>query len=187
MFQLVDILDLSLFGVGEAKTFQELEAEIANGESVIIWDTDRPIRLVRVVCIHVFAHTGEQLVEDRQEFADGRVRRRGFTGVSEKLKVGEEPLEGAQRALTEELGIDRELPLETLGESWQERWSTSYPGLLSRYNTHTFQVTLPAYLYQAFYIEQQASKRTIFQWRAATCIPNPACPHPNSDPEGDGL
>lgn len=187
MPQLVDILDLSLFGVGPAKTFQELEAEIANGESLIIWDADRPIRLVRVVCVHVFSHTGEQLVEDRQEFTDGRVRRRGMTGVSEKLKVGEAPLEGAKRALTEELGIDRELTLESLGESWRERLSTSYPGLLSRYATYAFRVTLPKWLYQPIYIEQQASKRTIFQWRAANCLPNPAFPHPDSSPEGEGL
>ena len=164
MPKLAEVLDLNQFGQGEAKTFQELEAEIAAGESEIFWEDDRPVRVVHIVCIQVLSPHGETLMEDRQEFADGRVRRRGLEGVSEKLHPGETPLNGVRRALAEELGIQGAVTIESLEQTIEEKESPSYPSLLSRYHKHRFRVVLSLDLYQDFYIEEQASKKTFFQW-----------------------
>lgn len=165
MQKLSEALNLKLFGVGAAKTFDELKAEIACGESEIIWENDRPIRLVQVAQIEVISHVGEMLLEERQEFADGRIRRRKLIGVSEKLQAGEIPIVAARRALVEELGIQTELSIEAIGETLDEKISASYPGLLSRYRRYHFRVILPASLYQSCYIEEQTSKKTFFCWQ----------------------
>lgn len=164
MPKLADVLDLTQFGRGQAKTFQELEAEIAAGESEIFWEGDRPVRVVQIVSVQVLSPQGETLMEDRQEFADGRVRRRGLEGVSEKLQPGETALNGARRALAEELGIQKAVAIESLDQTVEEKESPSYPGLQSRYHKHRFRVMLPLSLYQAFYIEEQSSKKTFFAW-----------------------
>lgn len=164
MPRLADALNLERFGVGEAKTFQELEAEVAAGESQILWEGDRPIRLVHIVCIQVISHDGKRLIEERQEFTDGRVRRRGLEGVSEKLRMNEQPLAGAQRALAEELGITANLDIEPLGNMLEEKESPSYPGFISRYQKYCFRVVLPQALYCDVYIEEQVSKKTFFKW-----------------------
>jgi hypothetical protein len=161
---LAEVLDLDLFGRGEAKTFRELETEIASGESQILWENDRPVRVVQIVCIQVLSPHCETLMEDRQEFADGRVRRRGLEGVSEKLHPGETPLNGVQRALAEELGILSSLTIEPLDQTVEQKESPSYPGLQSRYHKYRFRVVLPPSLYQSLYIEEQISKKTFFAW-----------------------
>jgi hypothetical protein len=169
MRELSEVLNLELFGVGQAKTFDELQAEIACGESEIIWENDRPIRLVQVAYIEVVSHSGEMLLEERQEFADGRIRRRKLMGVSEKLQAGETPIAAAHRALVEELGIETELVTElviaSIRETVDEKISASYPGLLSRYHRYHFRVVLPASLYQSCYVEEQTNKKTFFCWR----------------------
>ena len=165
MLELSDSLDLSLFGIGSAKTFQELEAEIAAGESTIVWEGDRPIRQVQIACVQVRSPDGRTLIEDRQEFTDGRVRRRGLEGVSEKLQTGETPMDAAQRALMEELGIQAVLIIEPMGETVEERFSPSYPGLLSRYWKYRFCTVLPQECYRDTYVEEQASKKTFFTWK----------------------
>jgi hypothetical protein len=164
MPELADVLDLSLFGVGAAKTFAELEAEIQSGECEICWEDDRPIRLIQIVNVHVRSHTGQRLLEDRQEFTDGRVRRRGLVGLAEKLQIGETPAAAAKRALAEELGIEAALEIVPIAEETGERFSDSYPGLLNRHHTHIFQVTLPENLYRSFYVEVQPTKKTFFVW-----------------------
>jgi hypothetical protein len=164
MRSLKDYLDLSLYGTGQAKTWAELEAEIQSGECQIEWQGNRPVRVVKVACIEVLSHQGEQLIEDHQELADGRIRQRGLTKLSEKFKPQESPLAVARRALAEELDIHVDLELEEIGEGLDEKESFSYPGLLSRYHKFFFKVVLPRSLYKTEYIEIQPSKKTIFRW-----------------------
>jgi 8-oxo-dGTP pyrophosphatase MutT (NUDIX family) len=112
-----------------------------------------------------------ELYEDRQEYNDGRVRRRGdFIGsCGEKCKPGESTLSAAQRAISEELGLDP-LPLRFvfLRTATKDADSVSYPGLLTHYETDLYRVNLPLDLYCADgYVEVQPDKRSIFLWRPA--------------------
>lgn len=161
-------LDLSLYGAGQAKTWNDLETEIRSGECLIEWQADRPIRLVKIACIEVLSHKGERLIEAYQELADGRIRQRRLTELAEKFKPHESPLEVARRALAEELGIHEHLAIETLGEAIDERESLSYPGLLSRYYKFLFRVVLPKSLYKPEYVEIQPNKKVVFHWTSCT-------------------
>lgn len=169
MQSLKDYLDLSRYGRGQAKSWDELEAEIREGESHIEWQDGRPIRVVKVACVEVLSHKGERLIEVTQELADGRIRQRGLIGLSEKFKPQEDPDEAARRALAEELGIHEELDFEVMGQAIEEKESVSYPGLLSRYYKFFFRVLFPRLLYKSEYVEVQATKRTIFRWIPFSC------------------
>lgn len=166
---LKDYLDLGRYGRGQAKSWDELEAEIRSGECHIEWQDDRPIRVVKVACVKVLSHKGERLIEVTQELADGRIRQRGLIGISEKFKPQESPLEAARRAMAEELDIHEELEFEVMGEAIEEKESVSYPGLLGRYYKFFFRVVFPPLLYKSEYIEVQATKRTIFKWIPCSC------------------
>lgn len=164
--RLKSVLDLSLYGKGQAKDFESLITEINQGESVIIWEGNKPIRLLQVCRVRVLC--GEQeLYEDRQQFADGRTRKRGIRGLAEKLMPDEAPEVAAVRALKEELGIVEEVPIIPDGTQQEEKESPSYPGLLSRYIFHDFIAQLPPHLHQDEYVEgcNDDVKRTYFTWK----------------------
>lgn len=169
--KLAQALPVDQYGQGAAKTFQQLLKEIEAGETQILWQEERPIRLVSVVMVEV-RHAAQTLVETRQEFADGRVRFRNQPGLSEK-RIGEEaPEVTAARALHEELGLPlhevAKLTLEFCGRQSSERESLSYPGLVSRYDTYVYEVCLPDHLYQPEYVEvAPQGQRTYFGWEQA--------------------
>jgi hypothetical protein len=102
--RLGQVLPLDQYGRGEAKSFQQLSAEITSGETQIRWQDGRPLRLVRIVVLRVCCR-GKTLFEDRQEFPDGRVRRRAIGGLTEKLHPQETHREAVYRALQEELNL----------------------------------------------------------------------------------
>lgn len=167
--QLEEALPLHAYGRGEAKSFQQLLNEIASGEATIAWRDGRPVRLVRIVVLTVRCQ-GKTLIEDRQEFTDGRVRRRGFDSLSEKLHSQENYMAAVYRALQEELSLpDDELTNITtqfLGEEIEKKESPSYPGLESLYEKQRFRVDLPDNFYRPEYIELSSSGlRTYFVWR----------------------
>ena len=128
-------------------------------------------RALSLVSITVISPHGEHLVEDRQVFMDGRVRRRGLDALAEKFKPGEDPTEAARRALEEELGLSPRV-VELLHFSEGSRTekveaSPSYPGLTSVYRTTHFTVTLPLEAYKSDgYVEHQADKCTYFLWQS---------------------
>jgi len=157
-------LNQSLYGVGEAKTFEALLHEIEQSECEIVWEDNRYIRLVQVVLVEVFSSAGK-LVEDRQEFRDGRSRRRGIEGISEKRRRDEDPLDAAKRALQEELGITADIEVKFVQQTTGEKISPSYPGLLSRYTKDLFTCYLPDELIQLEYVEVQDDKQTFFVWK----------------------
>ena len=143
MQDLKSVLPLELYGHGQAKSFQSLLDEIENGESQIIWEENKPIRCLKVCRVKIICLDKElTLYEDRQEFADGRIRQRGFDYLSEKMGVNEASAIATERALKEELGMNQDAlditPIHPDGIDHKEVESPSYPGLLTRYEFHDF-------------------------------------------------
>ncbi len=140
-------VDLDSWGKKGAKTLDELQKEIEEGESVLVEENGELVRKVESAVIGVFYEDLEghkyKLKEDRQVFADGNVRYRNFPqAVLEKIKRGENSLQAAQRGLKEELGILDELKFKDQGGVYKEKESVSYPGLKSAYTQHKFSVYL---------------------------------------------
>jgi len=164
--------DLECFGVGSAKTLADLHAEIANGETLLVEVDGHLVRRVSVLGVDVFANIeGERiihLVEDRQVFADGRVRRRTMpTSISEKLHPGEDPLEAVTRALDEEINISEfTLLTPTPRKRVEKGGSQSYPGILSEYTKYEVDVLIAPseYLADGYREIQVGNKVTHFLW-----------------------
>ncbi len=162
-------LPLDQYGKGEAKTFQNLLDEIKNGEAKIAWLDDRPIRLLRIIFLKV-KYQDKILMEDRQEFPDGRVRHRGTEGIAEKLYPQEVPDQAVKRALREELGFRLDdidtLSIPFLGQELSKKESPSFPGLESHYELYRYETCLPDNLYQPEYMETgRDGKKTYFLWK----------------------
>jgi hypothetical protein len=167
--KLAHALPINDYGKGKAKSFQQLLDEIKNGETEIVWMDNQPIRLLRIVFLKV-SYQGKFLVEDRQEFPDGRVRYRGIEGISEKLFPQEEPDKAVYRALQEELGFQLEelqdLPIKFLGQELSKKESPSYPGLESHYDIFKYEIYLSDNHYKPEYIELfQDGQKTYFSWK----------------------
>ena len=164
---------LDLWGKGEAKTLDHLAKEISRGVAVIYFDEEREIwvRKVKTVEVRVFYDSPDGntyiLKEDRQVFKDGRVRKRGFSWVAEKMEEGEGCLPASVRAIKEELGL---LSPFTSGPEYVEnkmieRDSGSYPGILSKHSVDCFKVFLkPDQFVPDGYVEEQEDKTTFFVW-----------------------
>jgi ADP-ribose pyrophosphatase YjhB (NUDIX family) len=125
-------MDTALWGVGGAKSVQNLWSELIAGESQL--QADPPLRLVQVV--NVIIRQGQHLlVEAKQEFGENQTRDRS-SPPAEKIKPGESPVEAAIRCLQEEMEVnpDRVKILAWTAEPEQVRLeSPSYPGLISNY------------------------------------------------------
>jgi hypothetical protein len=121
---------------GPAKGVDDLWREVAAGESVLL--DNPPRRSVEVVMIWARDEAGRLLIEDEQEMADGR-RRKRERPPSEKLKPGEDYANGARRGLAEELGLAPEA-VTLLPDTYRRREQTldspSYPGLPTCYTLH---------------------------------------------------
>lgn len=158
------------WGEGQAKTVLHLAQEILKGETELVIENGKLLRRISIAHVDVRYRRPDgvelRIVEDRQVFADGRVRERGRKRVSEKMKSGEDLLETAKRGLLEELGVKAELEFEDLGSKQEVQISSSYPGLTTEYNVHKMRTFLPD---EAFnpegYKEVQKDKTTYFVWR----------------------
>ncbi len=164
-------VDISSWGQDSTKNIEELVTELNSGESSLDETSDGLLRRVRVLALDVFVRVGDTvfiLVEDRQEFQDGSVRRRNLsTSLGEKLKFDGSPEQTARRALSEELGIGefyvRDLRLGHIEESPRE--SGGYPGLPTNIAKHYAAVMIDPAVYRAEgYKEQQERKTTYFKW-----------------------
>jgi hypothetical protein len=168
-------IDTSSWGHGDAKTTAHLAIELLSGESQLVESENGEIlRLVEVACgiIKYIDEAGKtfELAEDRQEFSDGRVRRREHlkgTSISEKMSVGEEPKEALLRGINEELGIEGGISIVGEPEVAERlRISQSFPGLKSQYRVYNFNVTISEEVYNpAGYKEEQKDKSTYFVWK----------------------
>lgn len=164
-------IPVDLWGTGESKTVEHLFDEIKSEECHI---EERDVYLVRYlefVGIRIFYKDGENILylhEDRQEFTDGRIRRRQMpSSVSEKMKFGENPTLSAIRGIKEELGISvRPEQLIKQRDLNYNGGSLSYPGLRSKYKGHQFTCYLTDNQFQrGGYIEIQKDKSTFFVWK----------------------
>lgn len=164
-------IDLASWGTGPAKTLAHLQKEVDDGEAVIVTKPDgRLVRCVEVCDANVFGISPDgrhlRLKEDRQVFADGRERRRQLQyAVLEKMHAGERPLDAMVRGIREELGVAGDIDITAVRVDLEEAVSPSYPGLLSRYSCHVFDVMLCGEQVRPDgYVEVQADKRTFFIW-----------------------
>lgn len=155
-------------------TLQSLYKEIENSDCYLQSSENgalqRRVDVLRVRCFYTDPVTGNhfQLVEDRQVFSkDQSVVRRGFDFVAERRKYGEDLLEGAHRALEEELQI----PAHTLDirsewylDSTKGADQPSYKGLYSVYHFYNFSTQIPESEWRESYKEVLEDKTTYFVW-----------------------
>lgn len=162
-------VDPNRFGVGSAKTLDHLLAEINEGETVLKVVDEGLMRLVTILGITVYADVDGQrlrLVEDRQVFCDGRVRRRGIpTSLSEKIKEGESLPQAIARALREEIGCSKYTILTSNPIARIETVdSPSYPGLPTRYTKYEVDVLITSGYNPNGYEEDRDQITTHFVW-----------------------
>jgi hypothetical protein len=163
-------VDTELWGHPPYKSIDRLYEELDAGESRLVQLGSTIGRLVSVVNVEVTAHiNGMQynLKEDRQEFADGNVRRRDLPGVSEKIQGNEDPEAAARRGIAEELGVTFAGALTSaLSEVVQRPSSHSYPNLSGIYLTHLFKAEFSEAEWNPDgYKEVQPDKTTYFVWK----------------------
>jgi hypothetical protein len=177
--ELTDLINLlkkhdipcDLWGTGKSKTVNHLLDELKNNECELTEMNGTLTRFIEFVGVKIFYTDKEGqrwfLKEDRQEFKDGRVRRRNMpSSVSEKMVAGEDPLIAAIRGIREELGV------KVYGHQLMKRrdlhydgGSLSYPGLDTKYKGHKFICEFDDSQFEhTGYIEVQSDKNTFFVW-----------------------
>jgi hypothetical protein len=148
------------------KTITDLQSEIDNGESCLEVLEGSFLRRVKVVGIWVYVKLEEKLfrvVEDRQIFFTGAIRKRQLSQLTEKIYLGESPQLAGKRLLKEELGFDYEGELITLGQEMQQMVSSSYPGLTCCYELFNYEIFLTAEdLSKLRFAEVQSQKICLF-------------------------
>lgn len=162
---------IQFWGKGESKTVDSLLHEIINKDSILSKKGNYLVRLVEFVGIRVLYKDRQNntwlLVEDRQEFNDGRIRRRKMpSSVNEKMKFGEDSLVAAIRGLREELELSVESSqLKKHRPLYYNGSSQSYPGLRTEYKGHQYTCYLneSQFKYNG-YVEIQDDKSTFFKW-----------------------
>lgn len=158
------------WGTGQSKTLNHLFKEIENRECFLSDEGEYLTRYIEFVAIKVYYRKNDELyflTEDRQEFNDGRVRRRKMpSSVSEKMKSGEDPLISAIRGIEEELGFRVESSqLSKRKDIVYNGSSISYPGLTAKYKGHQFTCYINDEQFdERGYIEVQKDKKTFFKW-----------------------
>jgi hypothetical protein len=164
--QLKLTLPLHLYGVGQAKSFDRLVEEIEQGETLIDFRNNQPVRLIQVARVYIFCK-GRQLIESKQTIKGQGDRFRNLDCVSEKFKLRERARDAAVRGIEEELGLCiKESDLVLLGKLAEERESPSYPGLLTCYVFYDFQWVLPEEYYrQEGYTADEGDCITFFNWK----------------------
>lgn len=128
-------IDYAEWGLGTAKTVENLWQEIETNESYI--QDSPPRRLVTAVQLLIY-QKGRVLIEYEQEFKDGR-RRTRFFRPSDKMRPGETYSGVAIRCLHEELDASRDrvtIHDDTYLHVVSQTRSLSYPGLMTLYTSH---------------------------------------------------
>jgi hypothetical protein len=158
------------WGTGQSKTLKHLYNEIESGECSLSDEGEYLTRYIEFVAIKVYYRKEEDLYflrEDRQEFNDGRIRKRNMpSSVSEKMKFGEDPLVSAIRGIEEELGFRVESSqLSKRKDIVYNGSSVSYPGLTAKYKGHQYICYITDEQFSdSGYIEVQKDKKTFFNW-----------------------
>jgi hypothetical protein len=162
---------VDLWGTGKSKTVQHLLKELQGNECNIQEEGESITRYIEFVGIKIY-YTDENdqrwfLKEEKQEFNDGRIRRRNIpSSVSEKMKFGEDPSLSAIRGIKEELGVEiNQSQLSKHSDLHYDGGSVSYPGLDTKYKGHRFICNFNDTQFNPNgYIEVQEDKKTFFVW-----------------------
>ena len=162
-------IPIDTWNTNEYKSVDNLMQEIESDDCYLKEQDGRLVRHVDFATIVIYYKDGDgvlKLKEDRQEFSDGRVRKRNQDGVSEKMKQGEIPVESAIRGIKEELDVVVEKSqLNYIEESNKESDSVSYPGLSAKYKKYLFKCYLNKEQFNPDgYIEVQENLKTFFKW-----------------------
>ncbi|MFH1367030.1 MAG: NUDIX hydrolase [Patescibacteria group bacterium] len=159
------------WGKGESKIIEYLFREIERGETVLTEENGELLRNVCGVGIDIYFKNEKnrfKLIETRQQFSDGRTRKRPKleNSVAEKIKNGEKPSETALRALKEELGLEvKPEAIKFVCTDKNIRDPQSFPGLKSRYIIHHFTINITPDLFQPEgYIENRKDLKSYWQW-----------------------
>lgn len=159
------------WGTGEAKNVEHLLDEIRGEECNVEDRGGYLIRSIEFVGVRIYHKDKDNvtwvLKEDKQEFKDGRVRRRNMpSSVSEKMKFGEDPLISSIRGIKEELGVAVEgHQLIKMKDLSYNGGSQSYPGLRTKYKGYQFTCLFNNDQFdENGYIEVQKDKSTFFKW-----------------------
>jgi hypothetical protein len=165
MSDLEKALPIHLYGVDNAKSLSCLINEIKQGETEITWINEVPIRVINVARVYVY-YKDKQLVETKQLIKQQGIRYRNINCISEKFKLNELPIDAALRGLSEELAIAvSSNNLNYLTNSKEERYSPSYPGLLTRYNFFDYIFIMKDELYNpSGYVADEGDCVTYFNW-----------------------
>ncbi|MCA9350934.1 hypothetical protein KC874_04565 [Candidatus Saccharibacteria bacterium] len=176
-------VDIFSWGSYEAKTVEHLISEVLSGESQLLETDQGELLRVLEVADGTITYTDSlgavyKLTEDRQEFADGRVRKREHLkdiSLAEKVAPGEDPKQALLRGIDEELGITGDIYIvgnPTLDEKQVE--SPSFPGLKTQYRVHKYKLVIGSDSFNPDgYKEQQSDKTTYFIWDY--CYSKPDC------------
>lgn len=160
------------WGTGKSKTIEHLLKEIEEKECSVVEQDNNLTRYIEFVGIKIY-YTDENdqrwfLKEEKQEFNDGRIRRRNIpSSVSEKMKFGEDSSLSAIRGIEEELGVKiNQSQLSKHSDLRYDGGSVSYPGLDTKYKGHRFICNFNDNQFNPNgYIEVQRDKRTFFLWK----------------------
>lgn len=159
------------WGTGNSKTVGHLMNELKNKECYLEDKGEYLTRYIEFVGIRVYYKDENDCVwalkEDRQEFNDGRTRKRTMpSSVSEKMKFGEDPLISAIRGIEEELGVKVEgHQLRKYRDLRYDGGSMSYPGLETKYKGHQYMCYFDKSQFDPNgYVEIQKDKKTFFTW-----------------------
>ena len=164
---------LELWGKGAVKDIDFLTKEVFNQEAqllVVNEELFRKIRCVDVEIVHFQNGRVYRLIESKQVFKNGSERKRGYRGVSEKISQSENHIQGTQRALREELGLEENdiqsnIEIEHLEDNIELALSRSYPGLSTHYTVHKMRVLLSENEFNPEgYIEDNGNITTYFEW-----------------------
>jgi hypothetical protein len=148
------------------KSVTDLQIEIDIGETQLQSIEGILTRIVKVVNVTVRVEIGDRsflLVEDKQIFFTGAVRKRGLKHLAEKIKTDEPPEIAARRALREEIGLQFEGELVSIGEELKHQYSPSYPGLSTQYQIFNYQIILSVSDFKHIrFAEIQTNKMSLF-------------------------
>lgn len=160
-------IPIEKWGLGQSKTIEHLFKELQDGECRLEYENKELVRYIDFVGIKVF-YKDMFLIEDHQEFKDGRIRKRNTKfSVAEKMKPGEIPLVSVIRGMQEELGIEiseNQITSENI-INHEGIYSRSYPGLKAKYNEYPFTCHINNSQFNPDgYTEIQKDKSTFFKW-----------------------
>lgn len=173
------LLILDRFGIDYGKwnkTPQDLFGEIENLETTLTSDVHwgKLTRNVQSVFLTVISPDGTmQLVEDHQEYADGKIVVRGLIEIAEKCKADENPIAVAYRAIREELLNGESFDTSSIelvpipNPETNKVPRSAYEGLNTVNNITRFKVQLTDELFKPEgYKEVQPGKKiTYFPWK----------------------